>query len=578
MMNEISLSSERHSPKERHAEEECASQIMTGGRMEEEGIFGMSVHLVVETARFTAFVASAALGVVTDLPCGFLAGRLLWVGSHDDDDSAGLGANGAAHDDKTLRKKERTVDPLIFWKMFRSIVPRVIGMTFSPMDGANNVEKNKDRYLSQCNEKHSYIHAHEASPRAHDGSHHDHDIDSSLTVHTDSTSSLSTLSEQGTTEELHYGAGGSNDNDNNNNNDKEYKEFVKMMLHSDAKQSASESSWTTTDNSSTQTEAIPQTDLIDTSPQSCPVTYYLNFSSLLAELDQHKLSSLPLTKDINNNIFFLLNNSLCLQQQDTMQSFSYMLDALVQNALQLTHQDSFDIPQDKTNTRPLWKPEGDTKHILQRLQYIQNTTHPRNRDEEYTHLLQTAVLKWTATIETNNEQVRMIKTRGIVDMSPLELKDLLIDCRRGHLINKNSLGKRDVCVFPCPVGTTTIVENTLKIPLVGGEICSLSLTHSRPLRLDDDDKGGYVIVSKSVQSEWNTSAQQQQRQQQQLPYYSVSVLRPVGEDAQTTDLVNVAQIAQVPVPKFLVNKIAFTSAVDFFSNLRRLGKGNKVPL
>jgi hypothetical protein len=55
-----------------------------------------------------------------------------------------------------------------------------------------------------------------------------------------------------------------------------------------------------------------------------------------------------------------------------------------------------------------------------------------------------------------------------------------------------------------------------------------------------------------------------------LPYYSVSVLKPVGSDAVMTDLVNVAQISGVPVPGFLVNKIAFTGAVDFFTNLRSI--------
>jgi hypothetical protein len=224
-----------------------------------------------------------------------------------------------------------------------------------------------------------------------------------------------------------------------------------------------------------------------------------------------------------------------------MEAFRAMLDLMVESALRLT--------SESADVECPWKAEGDTKKILQRV----------NNNVDCVRLLENAVLKWTGILKSGQEELRLIKTRGVVNMPPRDLKDLLIDCSRGHLVNKNSLGKTDMCVYPCGVGTTTIVENTMKIPIVGGEIQCTSLTHSRLL---EGTSGSYIIVSKSVQDQLDHTTQ--------LPYYSVSVLRPCGEKGLKSDLVNVAQISQVPVPKFLVNKIAFTSAVDFFNNLRNI--------
>lgn len=274
-------------------------------------------------------------------------------------------------------------------------------------------------------------------------------------------------------------------------------------------------------------------------------SYYMNFSAMLQDADQEEQPFvLPLIKDQKEDLYFPLTNSPRLLPQ-----LRCMLDILVQSALSLTRDDSANID----NKCPVWKPEGDTKKTLQRM-------HKWTFDER-TKELSNTVLKWTGVLKDKKEELRLIKTRGIVNMTPLDLKNLLIDCSRGHLVNKNSLGKKDVCKFSCDIGTTTIVENTMKVPFVGGEIHSVSLTHSRFVQSDPslgDDF--YVIVSKSVQNELDKPTG--------LPYYSVSVLRSVADNK--TDLVNVAQISEVPVPKFLVNKIAFTGAVDFFTNLRSI--------
>jgi hypothetical protein len=257
------------------------------------------------------------------------------------------------------------------------------------------------------------------------------------------------------------------------------------------------------------------------------------------------LSNLQLVEAQNNATFFILQNA-----PQHIPQLESILDVLVQSALSLALDDS----ANSKKICPVWKPEGDTKKTLQRMCKW-------NADERAEALSKT-VLKWMGVLKTKKEDLRMIKTRGIVNMSPIDLKDLLIDCSRVHLVNKNSLGKKDVCKYPFTVGTTTIVENTVKIPFVGGEIYSISLTHSRCVSRGPTIGDSYIVVSKSVQKILNEKTG--------LPYYSITLLRPVGDDTSKTDLVNIAQISEVPVPNFLVNKIAFTGAVDFFNNLRSI--------
>ncbi len=55
------------------------------------------------------------------------------------------------------------------------------------------------------------------------------------------------------------------------------------------------------------------------------------------------------------------------------------------------------------------------------------------------------------------------------------------------------------------------------------------------------------------------------------PFYSISVLRPVPNHPEKTDLINVAQMGvSNHVPGFLLRRVGFMGAADFFANLRRL--------
>lgn len=504
---------------------------ITGGTVEEEGIFGFSFGLVAATTNFTvefaSAVTSAALDAVSEATCN--VGRLL-TGAPASTDLCitRVGSQSKEFEDPILMKVTTSVSHMILDTVFPVLTsPSVLMrlLTYEP--------KSQIPLLTSSSSDMTFFTA-KSHESANSESWDDYDVDTDIQMNpveesktgstrTNRTSSLSTLSDSS-------GATSSEESE-----DDGYDEFLKLMEQDNGSRSELE----TKSQSPEQHEATP-------AEPSSP-SYYLDFSALLeGEEANEDLNKLPLTKDDKDDVFFVLQSS-----PQHVPPMKCMLEMLINKALHLAKDDSANTD----NKCPVWKPEGDTKKTLQRM-------HKLSLDER-TNELSKAVLKWTGVLKNNKDELRLIKTRGIVKMSPRELKDLLIDCSRGHLVNKNSLGKRDVCKFPCDVGTTTIVENTMKIPFVGGEIHSVVMTHSRfveshPIIGDNF----YVLVSKSVQKELNQSTG--------LPSTSISVLRQVGDDPCMTDLVNVAQISEVPVPKFLINKIAFTGAVDFFTNIRSI--------
>jgi hypothetical protein len=196
---------------------------------------------------------------------------------------------------------------------------------------------------------------------------------------------------------------------------------------------------------------------------------------------------------------------------------------------------------------------------------------------EWENILKSEVLKWTRS--DPNSSGPMLRTQGIIDMSPTNLKDLLLDCDRVSLYNKNMVEKENITTLDGIVnGEARIIRSVMKFPFVGTTMTTLSLTHARSL-LDDNNNdvdgigGGYIIVSQSVgedSSSSSSSGNNNSSMESSNPYYSISIIQPVISNPNMTMLINVAQTSNVPIPKFLVHKVAFMSAVDFFKNLRAL--------
>lgn len=278
-------------------------------------------------------------------------------------------------------------------------------------------------------------------------------------------------------------------------------------------------------------EAMPNMLYATTRPSP---TYFLDVSDdLLSKMDSD--IDIPMIKcDKNAGECFALNNDA--SNEIYVQA---LLDALIWHSLDLLDDNNLDLK---------WQPDDMTKKLLQ--QHV-STSYD---NALWMQLLEEKVLKWTTQVDNTP----MLKTRGIINMTPKQINNLLLDCARVKEYNKCSLGKKDVCTFhPSSVGEAKIVEHIMQIPIVGGKVETLSLTHSRPL---PDDSVGLVIVSRSAKKELNDTIEN--------PCFSISSLRSIA-GTEKTELTTLTSIS-LPVPKFLMHRVAFYSADDFFGNLRKI--------
>ncbi len=287
-------------------------------------------------------------------------------------------------------------------------------------------------------------------------------------------------------------------------------------------------------------ESLPDSMLAADAAAESSQTFFLDISGpLLSKLDD---IGIPLMKDDNNTVCFKLGN------QNSETSVRPVLDGLICHSLELiSSENSLD-----------WQPDDTTKKTLQR---YEQASYDNN---QWVQTLENEVLKWTTQVDNTP----MLRTQGIINMTPTQINDLLLDCSRVKEYNKCSLEKRDLCTLPSSSscsGEARIVEHIMQIPLVGGKVETLSLTHSRPLQSFNDgsveDDEGFVIVSRSVKKELNGTVDN--------PCFSVSKLRSIaGTDK--TELTTLTSISSLPIPQFLMHRVAFYGADDFFGNLRKM--------
>jgi hypothetical protein len=322
--------------------------------------------------------------------------------------------------------------------------------------------------------------------------------------------------------------------------------------------------------------------------------FYLNVSGIISSRVRGCNDSFLLGAEdntiVNGTYFTLRTNSSSMTNNNNgpyLNSLNCMLDELVKNSLltaSIVNGDGSDYPS--------WKPEDQTKKLLNRYRRHSCSNNNNNNSHsgtsllmsstaedntEWDNILKSEVLKWTRS--DPNSSGPMLRTQGIIDMSPTNLKELLLDCDRVSLYNKNMVEKENITSLDGIVnGEARIIRSVMKFPFVGTTMTTLSLTHARPLLDDNNDDdgigGGYIIISQSVGEDSSSSSSGSGNNNSSMessnPYYSISIIQPVISNPNMTMLINVAQTSNVPIPKFLVHKVAFMSAVDFFKNLRAL--------
>ena len=256
---------------------------------------------------------------------------------------------------------------------------------------------------------------------------------------------------------------------------------------------------------------------------------------------------------------------------DGCPSFRSVLDAAASLALDVLGADSVE-----------WRPDGDTARAL--------AASDRGDDDCTNRHAERDVLKWTGT----HGGCPILKTRGVVDMSPRALLSVLLDPDRAPEYNRNCTGKVRLRTFDLKAetnddedgvfSTASIIRTSIRVPIVGAGIDTTCLVHSRPVEEEPDGCRSYVLVSVAVAhgpkgSEGDGGG----------GLVSASVLRPLPPavprdggpyDAMRCELTNVARAAlPIPVPGFLLRRAAEAGADGFFEGVRdlaareRLGSG-----
>lgn len=170
----------------------------------------------------------------------------------------------------------------------------------------------------------------------------------------------------------------------------------------------------------------------------------------------------------------------------------------------------------------------------------------------------------------------MFKACGIIPhMSPLQVKNLLMDSTQVERYNKYTVGRKDLCTFHND--QTIVVEGGAKVPFTGKVIKTQILMHSRSISFhknsnanDNRNDNGFLIVSRSVvpRTEATGAKKHASPGDRNEVFWGINILRAVPGHENKTLLTNVTQVNSSVLPSFLAHKVGLTCAADFIKNLR----------
>jgi len=219
-----------------------------------------------------------------------------------------------------------------------------------------------------------------------------------------------------------------------------------------------------------------------------------------------------------------------------------------------------------------WRPESNSPKLLRRLAKLDVL----GRLE----VLRKETLVWSGRFKHDipanyDRQSRFYLARGVLDMSPRALLDLLWDNGRTNDYNKYSSGRTTLAGNDLEflqgedkVGTKVVLSET-RVPLTSITVKVNCLMHARAL----EDGTGYVIVSRSCsagpQGIHNSPLDSVSRPRNEI-HWGVNILRRVPNRLDLVDLTSHSQVGTAGVPHFLAAKIALMGVEAFFENARKL--------
>jgi hypothetical protein len=156
----------------------------------------------------------------------------------------------------------------------------------------------------------------------------------------------------------------------------------------------------------------------------------------------------------------------------------------------------------------MWIPDRSTQRILS--MYHPSSSSPKigTGMPRWYNVMDKDILLWSGHFDTDmyGSDLPLIKARGLIPCSAIDLMELLMDSSQVKAYNKMSVGRTDEWIIQpgidANIGETKVLRSLSKIPLIRKPIEFWTLMHSRCLQAPPHMKG-YVVVSRSLWEEEN---------------------------------------------------------------------------
>lgn len=175
----------------------------------------------------------------------------------------------------------------------------------------------------------------------------------------------------------------------------------------------------------------------------------------------------------------------------------------------------------------------------------------------------------------------VVKARGLIQTSPRELTDFLLDSSRIKEYNKMSQGRDDVAVFQQDLdtsieesyydvpGTARVLRSRNKPKLLPKAIEITSLMYAKQL---EDSSGTYMLVNRSVFEDDQGTLKNNKNTITSEMLLGVNLIRPVDGSNTVSEFNSITHIFPPGVPEYLAKRVAPSSAVNMIKDLQRVFK------
>jgi len=160
--------------------------------------------------------------------------------------------------------------------------------------------------------------------------------------------------------------------------------------------------------------------------------------------------------------------------------------------------------------------------------------------------------------EPNGHKYPLVKAQGIIDGSPEEVLEMMVDSSRVKEYNKFSNGRDDLQILD---PSTKVVWNRTWPPLCKQPHDFCSVLHAR--RLPGE---GWLMVTKAAEHPGAPAGKGYKRSKILL---GVSVMKPVPGQPKKTELTTYNHVYSAGIPVLIADKVSVKTAADFITNVNR---------